>query len=414
MMLWRMAWRNLWRNRGRTLIMGSAVALAFAFLLFGMAVNDYAHERMLTEAARAAGGDVLVHAGGYWDTRASDLVIPGGSGALATVRRLDGVQAAIPRVLATGLMSTSADNRPVVLQGIDPELEAALNDHGRKVREGTFLDGERRDGIVLGSRLAGRLDAGIGDRVVLTATRPDGEMTRALFHLTGIIETGTRELDEVLGFTTLEAAQRALGMGDAITQVGVVASPGANVDSLRATVAAALDAAGNGMEVLTWSDAVPEMIGLMEMDAVMDTIYMALIFVVVLFSITNTFMMAVMERVREFGLLNALGLRHEAIGRLMLRETVLLTAVAMAAGLALGLVAHMIVSRTGISMAAMGMEDIEMAGLDVSDMVIYSLIKPMKWVITSAIVALATVASALYPAWRATRLAPAEAMRFYE
>jgi ABC-type lipoprotein release transport system permease subunit len=413
-MLWKLAWRNLWRHRGRTLIMVSAVALAYGLMLTGIGVNTYMHERMLREAARAAGGDVLVHARGYWDTRATDLVIADGVGTRTRVRGVAGVQAAIPRVLTGGLVSTSADNRPVVLQGIVPELEAALRDPAKDVVEGTFLGGDHAAPIVLGWRLAQRLEAGIGDRIVLTGTRPDGEMTRALFHLSGITRTGTRELDEMMGYTTLEAAQRALELGSAVTQIGVLAAPGADVDSIAAGIAAATSAAGNGMEVLTWAESIPEMVGMLEMDAVMDTIYVAVIFLVVLFSITNTFLMAVMERVRELGLLNALGLGHRRIGRLMLGEAVLLTVVALAAGLALGLVAHTAISHWGIPISSYGIDEMELGGIDVSDMVIYSTLRPLYWAIATLAVALATVASAAYPAWRATRLAPAEAMRFYE
>jgi ABC-type lipoprotein release transport system permease subunit len=414
MMLWKIAWRNLWRHRGRTLIMASAVALAYGLLLVGMGINDYMHQRMLTEAARAAGGDVLVHAHGYWDTRATDLVLLDGERTTAAVAGVPGVQAAIPRVLTSALLSTSADSRPVILQGIRPERERTLQDHDRYLAEGSFLDDDRRDGIVLGRRLADRLELGIGDRVVLTATGPDGEMTRALFHLSGVLQTGTRELDETMGFTTLEAAQRALGMGRAITQVGVVLDAGVPVDAVAARVAVTLGAGSNGIEVLTWADAVPEMVGMLRMDAAMDAIYMGIIFLVVLFSITNTFLMAVMERVREFGLLNALGLDHRRIGRLMLNETVLLTALALAAGLALGLTGHFAVSHWGIPLSAYGIDEFEIGGVDASDMVIYSLVQPAKWLVASLIVAGATIAAALYPAWRATRLAPAEAMRFYE
>jgi ABC-type lipoprotein release transport system permease subunit len=414
MMLWTIAWRNLWRHRGRTLIMASAVALAYGLLLLGMGVNDYMHQRMLNEAARAAGGDVLVHADGYWDTRATDRVIPDGARTTATIAAVPGVGAAIPRVLTTGLVSTAVDSRPVLLQGVHPERERHLQDPARHLYDGSFLDDGRRDGIVLGRRLADRLEVDLGDRVVLTATGPDGEMTRALFHLAGVIQTGTRDLDEVLGFTTIEAAQRALGMDGAITQIGIVLADGATADSVAARVAAAVGAAGSGLEVFTWVEAVPEMIGMLEMDAAMDAIYMAIIFLVVLFSIANTFLMAVMERVREFGLLNALGLDHRRIGQLLLNETALLTAVAMAAGLFLALVGHTAVNHWGIPIAAYGVDEFEMGGIDASDMVIYSMIVPKKWVLGSLFIAGATVASALYPAWRATRLAPAEAMRFYE
>jgi ABC-type antimicrobial peptide transport system permease subunit len=156
------------------------------------------------------------------------------------------------------------------------------------------------------------------------------------------------------------------------------------------------------------------MVGLVEIDDAFGYIYLIVIYAVVLFSITNTFLMAVMERVREFGLLNALGLRGARVGRLMLNESVLMTLLAMAIGLTLGLAGHLAVAHWGISMASWGFEEVEVAGIDFADMVMYSTITPHKWVIGSILVALATIASAVYPAWRAARLAPAEAMRFYE
>src|SRR5690606_18377584 len=107
-----------------------------------------------------------------------------------------------PRWFMSGLASTATDNRPVLLQGVRPELEAELRDIAEDLTAGTFLSGGERSPIVLGSRLVARLEAELGDRIVLTGTTPDGEVTRALFHLTGILETGTRELDEVAAYTT--------------------------------------------------------------------------------------------------------------------------------------------------------------------------------------------------------------------
>ena len=412
-MLWRIAWRNLWRHRGRTLIMASAVALSYALMLVSMGINDDAHGRMLREAARAAGGDILVHGTDYWDTRASDIVIARADSVAARIARVAGVRAVVPRVLIGGLVGTATDTRPVLLQGIRPEHEIAMRDIAEDLKAGSFLAGERADPIVLGSRLVERLEAELGDRIILTATEPNGEVTRALFHLTGILETGTRQLDEVIGYTTLEAAQRAVAMPGMVTQIGLLTEADADVAEVAARVEEAL-AARDSLEVLAWQEAVPEMVGLVEIDDAFGYIYLIVIYAVVLFSITNTFLMAVMERVREFGLLNALGLTGARVGRLMLNESVLMTVLAMGLGLALGLAGHLAIAHWGISMASWGMEEVEVAGIDFSDMVMYSTINPLKWGIGSVVVALATIGSAVYPAWRASRLAPAEAMRFYE
>lgn len=415
-MIWRMAWRNLWRHRGRTWILVTVISLTYGLSLVGMSIGDDSHQRMLREAVVAAGGDVLVHGVGYWDSRGSDVTIPEADAAATLLAGLDGAAAAHPRVLVSGLVSTSAASRPVFLQGVVPGPEADFRDLAADVTAGTFLAGTdgRDDPLVLGIELAEDLEVELGDRVVLTASDPDGEVVRALFHLTGILETGVREVDETMAYTTVEAARQAVGMDGRLTQIGVVAAPGVESGALAAAARAALGPRADSLEVLTWQEAVPEMVGFVELDDAFGYIYLIVIFVVVLFAITNTFLMAVMERVREFGLLSALGLRDRRIGKLLLAETVVLTALAMAIGLALGFGAHLAADHWGINVAAWGLEEIEISGVDMADMVIRSTITPAKWIAASVLVALASVGSALYPAWRATRLAPSEAMRFYE
>lgn len=414
-MLWRIAWRNLWRHRTRTLIMTSAVAFSYGLCLFSMGMGDDGHQQMLDQAAEGAGGDVLVHAEGYWQSKSSDLVIQNGEEVLAAVQGTPGVRAAIPRMIINGLVSSASGTRALLLQGIDPVREEALQDYEDDMEGGTYLDAtERSDPLVLGAVIVEKLELELGDRVVLTASQPDGEVTRALFHLTGIIRTGFREVDEMMGLTTLEAAQEAVAAPGVLTQVGILAGEGTSSDSVAAQVRRALGSQGRSLEVLTWQEAVPEMVGFIEIDDAFLYIYLVVIFAIVAFAIANTFLMAVMERVREFGLLNALGLRGGGVARLLLTETLLMTGLAMVVGLVLGLAGHLAASHWGIPVSLWGVDEMELSGVDFANLVMRSKITPFKWVAASILVALVTLGSALYPAWRASRFEPAEAMRFYE
>ena len=414
-MLWRMAWRNLWRHRTRTLIMTSAVAFSYGLCLFSMGMGDDGHRQMLDEAAEGAGGDVLVHEEGYWEDKSSDLVMKRGTEILSTVQSVPGVRAAIPRVLITGLVSSATGTRPLLLQGIDPEKEEALKDYSEDLSSGIYLEqSDRSDPLVLGAVIVEKLELDLGDRVVLTASQPDGEVTRALFHLTGVMKTGFRELDEMAGLTTLEAAQNAISATGMLTQVGVVMVEGLPSDTVANRIRAALGPVGEDLEVLTWQEAVPEMVGFIQIDDAFLYIYLVVIFAIVAFAIANTFLMAVMERVREFGLLNALGLRGGGVARLLLTETLFMTLLAMAVGFVLGFAGHLAASHWGIPVALWGVDDMELSGIDFSNMVMRSVINPTKWVAASILVALVTLGSALYPAWRASRFEPAEAMRLYE
>jgi ABC-type lipoprotein release transport system permease subunit len=414
-MTWRMAWRNLWRHRTRTLIMTSAVAFSYALFLVSMGMGDNGHAQMLEAAAEGAGGDVLVHADGYWDNRSSDLVIRNAGPILDVVKTLEGVQAAIPRVLVNGLVSSAAGNRPVMLQGIVPELELALRDFGEDLSAGEYLtESTRDDPLILGATIVEKLKLELGDRVVLTATDPEGEVTRALFHLTGVVETGLRETDESLALTTLDAARGAVAMDGMLTQIGVIVSDGAQPDSVAAAIHVAADIEGNGLEVMTWRQAIPEMVAFIEIDDAFLNIYIVVIFAVVAFAIANTFLMAVMERVREFGLLNALGLRGGGVARLLLTETVLMTLLALAVGFSLGYGGHLAVDRWGIPVGAWGVEDMEISGANFADMTMRSTVNTAKWIVATVAVAAITIGSAIYPAYKASSLAPSEAMRFYE
>jgi putative ABC transport system permease protein len=414
-MLWRMAWRNLWRHRARTLIMTSAVAFSYGLCLFSMGMGDDGHEQMLNEAAEGAGGDVLVHADGYWDSNASDLLIRNSAEVLEAVESTPGVRAALPRMIINGLVSSATGNRALILQGIDPARELALRDFSEDLDSGEYLtETDRTDPIILGITIVEKLELDLGDRVVLTASDPEGEVTRALFHLVGVLDSGLPTVDEMMGITTLAAARKAIAAEGMLTQIGVMTEDGFESDSVSAMVKAATGGEGNDLEVLTWQEAIPEMVGFIEIDDAFLYIYLIVIFAIVAFAIANTFLMAVMERVREFGLLNALGLRGTGVAKLLLTETLLMTVLAMSIGFSLGFAGHLAASHWGIPVAAWGVEDMEVSGVDFADLVMRSKINPLKWLSASILVALVTLGSALYPAWRASRFEPAEAMRFYE
>jgi ABC-type lipoprotein release transport system permease subunit len=414
-MIWRLAWRNLWRQRARTLILMSAVTLSYAMVLAAMGMGDDSHFQMLDAAVEGAGGDVLVHGDGYWESRSGDVVIDRATAVATAVGAVPDVAAVLPRVVIDGLLSTAVGNRPVQLLGVDPEAERALRDVESDVVEGDRLsESDLRAPLLLGGAVAEELEVGPGDRVVLTATGADGELARALFHVAGVVRSGRADLDEVLAYTTLEAASDAVGLGDQLVQLGVLVEEGVEPETVQAGIRAVLPDGGAGLEVLTWREALPEMVGFIEIDDAFLYVYAVVIYLVVVFAIANTFLVSVLERVREFGLLNALGLRGGRLARLVLAETALMTVLSMTLGLALALAIHGALARWGISVAAWGVEEMELAGVDLANMVMRSRIVVSKWVTTSVLVALATVCSAIYPALRAARLAPAEAMRFYE
>lgn len=411
-MMFRIAWRNLWRNRTRTIIVGSAIAMTYALFLISIGVSESMYGELESAAAQSAGGTLLVHQDGYWAEQTNEFVIEDGDDLTERLRERTNATAVSPRVVIDGLLSTAASNMPVRLTGIDPEAEREFGNVAKYLDRGTFLSGDEEAPIVLPTSVAEELDAELGDRVVLTATGPDGEMKRALFHLSGTLDVGEMGAAAGLGYTSLEAARNSIGLdGQELTQIGLLT--GADRAVFKDEVIDALGERGD-LEVLTWSEAIPDLVGFIEMDRAFANIYGFLVFIVVVFAITNTFLMIVMERVRELGLLNAIGLSPPRVGLLVILETIVLAAISLSIGLAIGYAGHIWIATYGIDLNAVyGGTEIELSGVSMTDMIISSKLDVERWMNASLTVFGLVVASALYPAWRASRLEPAEAMRFY-
>lgn len=427
--MWKLAWRHLWRNRTRTIIITSAIALTLWLTLAQLGISDALHAKMEVAAVKTAGGSVLIHADGYWELQTSDMVIRDPSQIIAQGQKLPGVEAVVQRVYISGLLTSPRGSAGVRLVGIYPDAEKRLQDMSPFVSAGEWLQqptsspnnaptpakGFAKKPIVLGSGVVEALEIKLGDRVVLTATQPSGEVTRVLFHLSGILHTGTQAVDDSAAYTGLEEAREVLGEASALTQVALVLSDDKQRDQTRDALQNALGPeAAKGLELLTWSEAMPDMVGFIEIDDAFMYIYTVIIFVIVAFGIANTFLMSVMERVRELGLLSALGLTPRRIFTLVLSETVLLSALSVSVGVGLALLSHSYLASTGVDLKDLYDMDMDVGGVTLTDTLIQSTIYWDRWAFACGFVVFMVTISGLYPAWRASRQDPAEAMRTYE
>ena len=424
-MLIKLAWRNLWRNRGRTAILMTAISLSLALAFFQLGVGDYMHTQMEHAAARTAGGNVLVHAEGWWETQKAELVIEDARPILERAHTIEGVSAVATRLHLDGLLSSARGSSATRVSGIAPEEELrneTWSDYIDPEDGGDFFEtrpGRKKNPIVLGAALVEQLDIELGDRVVVSFSGPDGETQRALFYLSGIVATGVDMVDLTVAFVEIAAAREALGVGDyAATQVGLTLDEDSERARVRGELVAALGddaqrAAGRSLEVLTWDQAIPEMVGFIEIDDAFNYIFIVVIFLIIAFGIANTFLMAVMERVRELGLLGALGLTPGRVAQLVVAETVLIAAISIVIGLGLGLFFHWLMVAYGIDTRAVS-GDIEVSGIALTDPILRSEIRPLKWAIAIVFVFVLVLVSASYPAFKASRLDPASAMRTYE
>ncbi len=406
-MVLKLAWRNLGRNRRRTLITGGAVAYGLAMLVMSSGVGEGVTSGMLARGIGSAAGTVAVQGPGWQDERKVEQVVPDSS------RVADQIAEALPeatvtrRVFVRGLLSSSSGSAAVSVTAVDAAAEARVNDIAEQVVEGEYLDGTP-GGILLGRTLAESLDVGLGDKVVLLA-KGRGEMEGRLFRVTGMFDTGLDDIDGFCAHVGLGDAQELLGIGDGAHQVaahlpGVSRARGAT-RTLERTLG------GQALQVLSWQEALPELHEYTTYYRVQTYLAFVVMFAMIGLGIVNTVLMSVLERMREFGVMLALGSSPRRLAALVLTEAALLGGIAAALGVGLGALMTWPFAHWGMDFSMFfGGDTLEVAGLPLITR-LYAELDPLKVLVFAAAAWAITAAAALYPAYKAATLTPIECMQ---
>jgi len=328
----------------------------------------------------------------------------GDAGAILGRLRSDpGVLVAAPRIVAHGMVSTAAGSAGVVINGVDPALEARLTLLSAKVAEGAYFTAGGRQEVIVGLRLARKLRLALHRKLVLTVSDRQGSLSSAAFRVAGIYRTPNTPYDEANLFIRLPDAAALCAMADSVNELAVLLHRDEAADSLAAVLSAAFPTA----EVKAWKDLAPEMQVLVATTGSMLYVFMGVILLALGFGIVNTMLMAVLERTREIGMLLALGMSRPRVFGMVLLETFLLVMAGCPAGIAAALATVALTGRQGIDFSVFS-RALESFGWETRvhpQLASGDLRRIVLLVILTALVA------ALLPARRAFRLRPADAMR---
>ncbi|MCP3987198.1 MAG: ABC transporter permease [bacterium] len=400
---WRMAWRNVGRNPRRTLIVGSAIAIGLGSTIVAMAVNYGMIFEMVASAIRTEVGHVQIHGQGFDAKPSIDIRIEPGQGVgPGLVEDLPEVVAWAPRVRDEGLVSSPRASVGVRLVAIDPDREAKVSVIEESITQGQFLGDEPRQ-VLIGERLADRLQVGVDDKVVFSVQDVTGDLTGEAYRIAGLFRTPSRGLDEGALFLPIAEAQRLLGIGEAISEFVIISNDDRQLEALAARLEERL---GADFEVRTWEELRPMLVSMVKIFDQMGWIMYAAIFVAMAFGIANVLLMSLYERIREIGIVLSLGMPPARLVASLLVESLVLTLVGVAFGLALGLLGVWAVS-DGIDLSAWA------DGLDAYGMspVIVPVVRSSDLTQPVAIAVLTAILASLWPAVRAVRIRPAEAVR---
>jgi len=397
-----LAWRNLWRNHRRTLIMLAAISVGVWAMIFMTALLRGMVDDMLLNGIRGLPGEVQIHHPDYRDDPSINNSIPAPDDALLQALQIPEVIAWTGRVRVPAVISSERDTRGVILLGVEPDTEVKISFDVDTITEGRFLEHSSDTGLVIGAKMADHLETDLGKRVVVMSQDPDNNIADRGFRVIGIYRAKLASLEETYIYTGRDTVQKMLKLGDELSELAITGDDYRNVDRWYPRIK---QAAGDGVETLPWYE-IDAYLG--SMLAMMDgfvLVWIIIVFLALSFGLVNTLVMAVFERVREIGLMQALGMRPSTILYQILMESLLLLLIGLLLGNVIA-VGTVIPLQGGIDISVVA-EGMEMMG---TSSMLYPALKLNDVIMANAIVIVLGLLTSILPAWRAASYDPIEAL----
>lgn len=400
-----LAWRNIVRNARRSLITVSAVAMGLVSLIFLWGFNDGVHNSMMRNLQQVIVGSVQVHANGYFHHPKLTRSVPD---AAPTIERItdilkqDGKEHFALRLRTFALAAGEDTSEGLVLLGMDPQQEMATTRIHRKVDQGRFIRDNNEAACVLGQTTARNLGLQPGDDVVFLTEDRYGSLAAEKLQLVGVISSGEMGIDRGLAIIPLGFMQQMTGMGGRYSEI-VIQLPDARLEPVSAALKQELDAS---YEVLRWYDMYPMMKQWVELENAFYYIFLTIVLIIIAAGIMNTVLMSMLDRIREFGVMMALGCGRMRLAGMVVMESMLLGFAGIVLGTVAGLMLVYYFHGVGIDLS--GQMD-SMARFYINP-VVHTEIDTVHLMDTVLSVLAAAMLAAVWPAIRAARLEPVEAI----
>ena len=397
------AWRNIWRSRTRSLVVIGSIVIGIWALIFLLGFMQGQVDNYVSGIIESETSHVQIHDPHFEDDFDVKLTIDDATKIVEDLESDPGVQAVTSRLLLNGMISSSAAANGIMVKGIDLEREDSVTRILAKIIEGAAPDTAKRNQILVSERIAEKLKVKLRSKVVLTFQNTDADITTAAFRVAGIYKTHSKLHDELYVFANKKDLVRLAGVSPASAhEIAILLREIDNVDAFTAELNAMYP-----WKAETYKQISPDL-ELFSSQIKLNLIIMTTIFMLALiFGIINTMLMAVLERVRELGMLMAVGMNRVRVFFMIVLETLYIALVGAPIGILLGFFTTKYLNRVGINLSAwssaleeFGMKDIVRPSLEPGT------------ILTVAIAVLITaVLASIYPAIKAIRLRPVQALR---
>lgn len=403
-MLYKVAWRNIWRSRTRSLVVIGAIAIGVWAVIFLISFSSGMVTSYINNAIENEISHIQIHHPDFKEDEEVKFVLGDSDKLISDVRNVDGVKAAALRSISNGMLSTSkGGGRGIRIKAIDPEAEATVTHLDEKIEEGEYFGGGRSKKILISKSLSEKMHAKVRSKLVLTFQDLNGEITAVGFRVGGLYETGNNTYDLNTVFVNRKDLNPHLGDENLAHEVAVVVDYPQDVETIQSEIK------DLHPKLLTenYKELSPEIELFQSQIKLSAFIFTIIVMLGLIFGIINTMLMAVLERIKEFGMLMAIGMNKMRVFSMIVLETVMLGLVAAPIGLGIGWFSVIYFSTRGIDLSnySRGMREIGF-----SPIIYPNIESDFYWWLTLA-VAITAIIGSIYPAFKAIKLRPVEALR---
>jgi ABC-type lipoprotein release transport system permease subunit len=307
------------------------------------------------------------------------------------------------RVRVNAIASNARHSDGVTLVGINPETEAKVSFIGTGVVQGRYLKPVDTNGIVVGRALVEKFETKTGRKLVLMSQDTSGEIASRSFRIVGVFRAEMEATEKQFVFVSMSTAQRMLKLQEGISEVSISLKDQGEMNRVTNALKEALPST---YEVHSWRELLPLLSAYLRLFDGFMWLWYLVVFIAMGFGIVNTMLMAVFERIREFGLFKALGMRPWWIVKEVLAESFFLMVIGITIGDIIGFLSVLALSSHGINLSALA------AGAEFFGMtrVLYPVISGKDLVMANAVVFVLGLLVSCYPALKAARFTPVEAL----
>jgi ABC-type lipoprotein release transport system permease subunit len=404
-MLLKLAWLNIWRNKRRTIITATSVFFAVLLAIVFRSLTDGVYDNMIHNVVSYSSGYLQIHHKGYWEEQSIDNTFKEDKQLYKELLNNPNVTHFNPRLQTFALAAYADKTKGVLILGIDPVKEKAVNNLHEKIIDGQYIETINDNAVVLGEGLASQLKLKVNDTLVLLGQGYHASSAAAKFRVQGLIKLGAIELNNSVVYMPLQQSQYMHGAENRLTSVSVMLDKTTDLERLKKSLQESIDP--NKYEVMSWKEMMPEMDQFIEADSTGHYIIIGVLYFVISFGLFGTLLMMIFERKHELGILIAIGMKKHLLAFVLLLESIMISLIGCFTGVMAGFLVIKWFTAYPIHFTGELKEVYEDYGIE---SIIYFSSHEKIFIVQTLVVLLLSILLAFYPGYKVMKLKPVEAI----